>query len=68
MSRHLSRLQIEEAEMLAEIIAQRITRSAIEILKIVGILEDRPAPSEDSDPEEAQVISMAEALLRRHSK
>ena len=52
--------------MLAEIIAQRITRSAIDILKIVGVLDDRPEPPEDLDPEDAKVISMAEALLRRN--
>jgi hypothetical protein len=66
MSRHLPRLQIEEAEMLAEIIGQRLTRSAIDILKILGILQDRPEPPEDLNPEEAEVISMAEALLRRN--
>jgi len=66
MSRHLPRLQIEEAEMLADMIAQRITRSAIEILKVVGILQDRPEPAEDSEdltPEEVAILRMAEEQL-----
>ncbi|MFH0915456.1 MAG: hypothetical protein V1912_03300 [bacterium] len=70
MSVHLPQLQIEEAELLAQIIGDRLVRSAIDILKILGILENQSEtdPDPDADPEEAKIISMAEALLRRHSK
>jgi hypothetical protein len=68
MGRHLSRLQVEEAELLADLIADRLTRSAIDILKIVGILESESKSDPDQSPEEAAVIREAEALLRRHTK
>lgn len=69
MGANLHALQLEEAELLANIIAHRLTRAALEILKICGVLEDRPTePDPDQNPEEAEVISMAEALLRRHTR
>jgi hypothetical protein len=75
MGRHLYKLQLEDAELLATLIANKtaelLTRSAVDILKLLNILQDaepEPEPEpDDSDPEEARVIQLAEALLARHS-
>ena len=73
MGRHLHALQLEDAELLSSLIANKtaelLVRSALDILKILGIVEDAPTIESDSDesPEDAKVIQMAEALLRRHT-
>jgi hypothetical protein len=69
MGTHLSKLQVEEAELLAEFISARLTKSALEILELLGIVkESAEAPELDPnlDTNEAETIRAAEALARRH--
>lgn len=65
MAEHIGPLQLEEAEILASLITERLTRAAIEVLKICGVLQEAPRDP-DMTPEEAEVLNAAEALLRRH--
>ena len=66
---HLWSLQLEEAELLANLIAERLTRSALDILKLMGLLEEREEPDvSDMDPAEAELQRRAESVLHRHLK
>lgn len=73
MGRHLHALQLEDAELLSSLIANKtaalLVRAATDILKVLGILEDAkpPEPDPNETPDDAEVIQMAEALLRRHT-
>jgi len=66
MGEHLGKLQMEEAELLSGMIAQRLTKAALEILKMLGIIQERVEDDADLDPEEAEMLRAAEALARRH--
>jgi len=73
MAKALPQLQLEEAELLAGVLARELTKNlweaAIELLQICGVLKKKPdeldrESFETPEEEEAEALRRANALVR----